>query len=479
MLLGAAAALASAGLILLVYRAGPVAAVLLIAALAVLALALMRPLAGLVVAVALIPLELQTVPVGGVFNLTPTKAMFIAAALGWLIRCTAARERLIDLETPLAKPLVAMMAAAAVGLPLAADRMAVIKVLGMWAIIFVLYQMIVAEGRRSAVRWLIGALVLAGAAAGLMAVLGIAPNYAERASAAADPDALRAYGPFASPNILAGFLVLAIPAAVVFALRGPALLRPLAVAAVGLAAAGALLSASRGGAVAAVGALAALMVWRPARRPAVALVGIVLATTLVGGANPIGELKPLERLINRTDAPLEENPRLTQWEHAVGVFAENPLTGVGLANYYTTAPQYRSGAVINPVSKQPSERLAHPHNLGLAIASELGVVGLLALVWLGAALIRVLVSAYRRSSGIDRGLAAAIAATIVGLTVHNSVDFLLGEGVIAWMAILLAGCAVVLSRPGAQPAAERASPPSRALPAYPSATRRPSAVALR
>ncbi len=92
------------------------------------------------------------------------------------------------------------------------------------------------------------------------------------------------------------------------------------------------------------------------------------------------------------------------------------------------------------------------------------------------ALVRLLLRAYRDASGIDRGLVLAIAAALLALTLQGMVDYTLRLNLIVATVMLLAGCAVVLSRLSGSPRASQASlaredPPDGPL-VYPAAASR-------
>ncbi|MFF9036568.1 O-antigen ligase family protein [Streptomyces sp. NPDC014892] len=181
-------------------------------------------------------------------------------------------------------------------------------------------------------------------------------------------------------------------------------------------------SFSRGAWIAAAAACGLQVVLAGLRRAvavfaAVAAVGVVL----VGGLG-IGSTMLQDRIssITRvTDAPDQSvTDRYTMWAAAVGMWREQPLTGVGLKGF----PEHRdsnaslalsSGSDIagagTAYQKQP---LLSPHNMYLLVLSEQGLIGLLALggSWLALAVCgaRGLVRARREAgngawAGDDRG----------------------------------------------------------------------------
>lgn len=159
-------------------------------------------------------------------------------------------------------------------------------------------------------------------------------------------------------------------------------------------------------------------------------VGAVLAAAgviLVGGFG-VGTAMLQERISSITqvtDAPDQSvTDRYTMWAAAVGMWREQPLTGVGLKGF----PEHRDAHASLALSsgsdtdgagaafvRQP---LLSPHNMYLLILAEQGLIGLLALAggWL-ALLVCALRRVWRTASGLDCGLVAC------GLLVWLLVDF--------------------------------------------------------
>ncbi|GAB2906346.1 O-antigen ligase family protein [Streptomyces heilongjiangensis] len=204
----------------------------------------------------------------------------------------------------------------------------------------------------------------------------------------------------------------------------------------------------------------------------VAAVGVVL----VGGLG-IGSQMLQERISSITrvaDAPDQSvTDRYTMWAAAVGMWREQPLTGVGLKGF----PEHRDGHASLALSsgsdiagagtayqKQP---LLSPHNMYLLVLSEQGLVGLVTLAgsWLALAvcglrgLVRVRRSPGGRRGGLDCGLVACglIAWVLVDFgyadiggptTVLTAVCF----GLVAWWALADRTAAGAVPPAGAVPA---------------------------
>ncbi|KKD03245.1 O-antigen ligase family protein [Streptomyces sp. WM6386] len=191
------------------------------------------------------------------------------------------------------------------------------------------------------------------------------------------------------------------------------------------------LSFSRGAWIAtAVTCTVQLMLAGLRRALRVGAVMMALGVILVGGSG-VGSAMLQERISSITqvtDAPDQSvTDRYTMWAAAVGMWREQPLTGVGLKGF----PEHRDAHASLALSagsdtegagaafrKQP---LLSPHNMYLLILSEQGLIGLLALAggWLALLVcgLRGLARVRRSGPGLDCGLVAC------GLLVWQLTDF--------------------------------------------------------
>jgi O-antigen ligase len=102
--------------------------------------------------------------------------------------------------------------------------------------------------------------------------------------------------------------------------------------------------------------------------------------------------------------------RVFIWSRAVEVIRDHPLRGVGFGNYQRAAGPYYDRA--DPAF--PMRTWAH--NLELSTLAETGPLGLLALLWLLAAAVRMLL---RSTSPFAAGALAAFAAWVTMAQVHD------------------------------------------------------------
>ncbi|MFF3937847.1 O-antigen ligase family protein [Streptomyces phaeofaciens] len=216
------------------------------------------------------------------------------------------------------------------------------------------------------------------------------------------------------------------------------------------------LSFSRGAWIATVVACSVQLALAGLRRAlTVAAVAAAAGVVLVGGFG-VGSAMLQERISSITqvgDAPDQSvTDRYTMWAAAVGMWREQPLTGVGLKGF----PEHRDAHASLALSsgsdtdgagsgfvRQP---LLSPHNMYLLILSEQGLIGLLALAggWLAllACGLRGWWAVRRAGPGLDCALVAC------GLLLWQLTDFMYADiggpstvltavvlGVVAWWAL--------------------------------------------
>ena len=121
--------------------------------------------------------------------------------------------------------------------------------------------------------------------------------------------------------------------------------------------------------------------------------------------------------------------RLDLWQSSLEMVRDHPLLGIGLDNFaYLYQQVYlREGAVAEP-------NLSHPHNWLLHVWLELGLLGLVAFVWL---LMRVLAACARGADGTEtRWLVAGACGSMADLLVHGFIDnsyFLVDLAFVFWL----------------------------------------------
>jgi O-antigen ligase len=242
----------------------------------------------------------------------------------------------------------------------------------------------------------------------------------------------RVHGTYTSPNHLALLLGRALPFLLALAWLLPHL-RPFRLAAAALCGLALLLSFSLGGWLGT--GLAGLLVvgLLGGRRPLAVLLlaGVLAASILLAVA-------PVERLAGRLD-PTRGTAlvRVQLWQAALELIREQPLLGIGLDNFL-----YRYAALLPPtLGMEPN--LSHPHNLVLQAWLQLGLLGVVALGWLLAAIVRSLGPHLGATAApTHRALAVGALGSMVDFVAHGLVDnsyFLVDMAMIFWLTSAVAG----------------------------------------
>ncbi|MGQ9524721.1 MAG: O-antigen ligase family protein [Armatimonadota bacterium] len=268
---------------------------------------------------------------------------------------------------------------------------------------FLLAVQMVGHGRSHVLAW--GVV----ASAGLQGLLALR-EYAA-ACLAGDPT-WRAFGTLPNPNVLASFLLTALPVSVTLCVRMPRPLQVLAGGAVLVQFAGLMLTGSRGGWLAAGVGLLCWLVFsaRHMNREAwrrLAVLGLLCAVVI-----PLASI-PLRSRVVGAGAPSQGDSskfRVLTWLGTLDAIRERPLLGAGAGTFEVLYP---------PHARAGFTRMAH--NSYLQIAAELGIVGLALWLWtIGTVLWTGL-----RGQDTPQGpaLRAAGAAGLLGTAAHNLVDY--------------------------------------------------------
>jgi O-antigen ligase len=131
--------------------------------------------------------------------------------------------------------------------------------------------------------------------------------------------------------------------------------------------------------------------------------------------------------------------RLQLWRASWAMFRDHPWLGVGPDNFLY---QYRGRYILPSAWQEP--HLSHAHNLLLSYATRLGVVGLVAGVWLQVAFWRRALTLPRVADRDWRGLALGLMGSMAYTLAHGMVDastffvdlafaFLLTLGLVQWL----------------------------------------------
>jgi putative inorganic carbon (HCO3(-)) transporter len=388
-------------------------------------------------------------------------------ALAWLAR--GVRRRELHIQTgPVVIAIVAMVALAGLSVGYALDKAAAVKETLKWLELLLALVIVVDLVRDArAARWVIGAMLVAGAAeatyGAVQFVTGSGP------AAFGLQGALRAFGHFDQPNPFAGYLTTILPLAVCMALcrANPLLYRALALAASGLLLVGIGLSQSRGAWLgAAVAAVCLLLAWSAFTRRLLiplALGGALLLALAVSGALPASITDRLSQAIAyfgvfdvRNVDVTSDNwavvERMAHWQAGWYMFLDHLWLGVGAGNYAQAYPAYYVSSWVEP--------LGHAHNYYLNMLAELGIIGgsllvvLLFLTYrhLGGALVR----SEAQSNTFWRAVLAGVFGGLIVFCVHNLFDSLFVHSVNMQIGVLL-GLGLVAARYLTAPRGQRSA----------------------
>jgi O-antigen ligase len=372
-----------------------------------------QPLVGPVVVGAALPFFFFARPLIGPLGVTPPG---LALVLSWL--AIAVRHRALTLRwpsSPYDRPLALFLVASLASLlvteyPLLSARELRALIFEPIAF-FILLQTLRGSPRLALTGFIVGATVTAIAAIAQIA-LGLGGTEAEGVR--------RAQAWYPSANHLALMLGRAWP----FLLAGGLVYARwlwLPALSVGL---GLLLTFSTGGWLGSVAATIAVVWLLRGRAAALRLAtSALMVGALVSGAAVAGALP--ERL-----NPLRQTGgfRVDLWVSSLQMIRDHPLLGVGLDNFVYLYQQVylREGAAAEP-------NLSHPHNWVLHMWLELGLLGLIAFVWLLERFVRQVLKS-------RTWIVAGAAGAIVDMLVHGAIDnsyFLVDLAFVFWLCLVL------------------------------------------
>jgi O-antigen ligase len=163
-----------------------------------------------------------------------------------------------------------------------------------------------------------------------------------------------------------------------------------------------------------VAGVMALALSRHAPRATVVLIAslIVIDIAIIGAW--FGVERTLQRIAETTAQQVEE--RVDPSVYAVKIFEDYPLFGTGGGTFYTAFTRYRGHDI--------DAYYDHVHNDYVQFLTETGAIGiaLMGLFALGALACAVLTQ-WRRSDPLLRGVAFGVVMGITALGIHSTVDF--------------------------------------------------------
>lgn len=467
------------GLALAFLPLGPIVAAIVLCG--VVLIVFIQPLVGVALMLAAGPLgALENIALGLTF-LDSGQFLFLLTACAWLAR-GARRRRILLPDTPLNIPLALFTAFTALTLLQSTSLVFGVKEVLKWLeiaiVMFLAIDLIYSRGRvpgddrkvgdslSTGLRWLVGALLLAGLSQALVglwqfALRGDGPEHFRILGG----EFYRAYGTFEQPNPFGGFMawmtVLGLGAlggvgmvwwrkrTLTLERRHMAWWLGVGVATVATALA-LLFSWSRGAWLGfAAGGATMLFFWPRKRRWGVLLISGAAVAILLGwqlGLVPapvsarLGGFAEDLRLgdvrgVDINDANYSVIERLAHWQAALNMARENLWLGVGFGNY---EPAYDDYDLIN--WPQP---LGHAHNYYLNLLAETGVIGLgLYLVVWGTIFVQT-VKVGDQLPWPQRGLALGLLGVWTTLSVHHLLDKLYVNNLYLHIGVML-GILIIL-----------------------------------
>jgi putative inorganic carbon (HCO3(-)) transporter len=418
-----------------------------------------RPQLGVCAGIASVPLDVLHAS-GGSFQLTALKALLVLSAGAIVLRAIGARHpadrlKLDPLLIAYGLGLVWMLT----GFAHARDPAIILKMLVTWAA-FGIVALYVANGTPRQIRQVLWSIVVSAAATSLFA---IANGSAQQARDSASAVEGRATGSFTHPNQLAFFLVMALPTALIMAVRpGRTAQRLFAGGSATVIFVALVLTLTRGAFIGIGVALIVMLTWAPFRR-VIATTLILLGVIAAVNFNTISHSKEINLVgariatIGNSEEANQNNERLRIWSTVPQIWSDHPLFGIGLGNFHSYSLQYGLSE-----GGQPFE---HAHNITLTVLVEQGPPGLVLFLLTLFFAVRAGLVALRRRESPTFPLALAVIAGLAGLFVNGLTDYPPGDApnmalILIEMGVLLA-CARQISAespaPGGRPRRPAAS----------------------
>jgi len=442
-----------AGLGLILARAPLSVATLLVLGATGCLLLLRFPVLGLCALAFAVPFgSLRSMSVGGI-HVTLAHPILFATACAWIARNMALR-RAPARRSPVFPAVMALIAVCSLSLLKARDLSAAATELMKWvefALLLVLVPDVV--GTRAS-RWLVAALLIAGAAQGLLGIYQFLYQVGPPGFVLLGRY-MRAHGTFEQPNPYGGYLGMLIPLAAAMVLTrwrkvpgesvslwGERLLWVLALGSLVVMTAGLAMSWSRGALLGVLAGLALMLVALARRAWPVLLalaIGCLLLYPFWQPFVPMDYVSRLEdtttylgqdlSLIEIDDANFAVIERLAHWQAAWRMFSSSPWIGVGVGQYPSAYPAFAVARWQDP--------LGHAHNYYLHTLAETGLVGFAAYVCFLLAALRTAWRGARNEAGWRRVLALGALGMVGHVLTHSLVDNLYVHDMYLQIALLL------------------------------------------
>jgi Tfp pilus assembly protein PilF len=164
--------------------------------------------------------------------------------------------------------------------------------------------------------------------------------------------------------------------------------------------------------------------------------------------------------VTEVDKAVSTNARFHMYRNTIDMIKDNFLVGVGFGNFKYVYPRYRDR--VEWALSGLNTRVEQAHNEYLQIFSEVGLIGLLAFLWILTGIGRMVLEIVRMKAFSSRGMVGlALATGITGALVQSFFDFNLqnpASGVAFW---IMVGFLELVYRSEKEALGHPASPPFR------------------
>lgn len=143
--------------------------------------------------------------------------------------------------------------------------------------------------------------------------------------------------------------------------------------------------------------------------------------------------------------------RQAQWSETLLMLSDRPIMGGGLANYQNSIESYHSSGITIYDKWQPVEIFLYPHNIMLNFWTEIGLFGLLSIIWIfiiiGVLLYRINIKKKwlpKYKKDYITNLSLGIATAFIVLIIHGIVDVPYFKNDLSILFWLLIGITIVI-----------------------------------
>jgi O-antigen ligase len=411
-------------------RMSPLAGLALPVAMAVVVVIWREPIRGVQLALLSIPMESLHADFGS-FGLSTAVAILLVTAVIGSFRWVQGR---VEPWVPTAfVAMCALIGSALFGFGVAQETLAVAKILVIWVALTIVGVM-VANASLIDRRRMLWCLTFAAGITGAIAVShGAQQEILDGGTLATN----RAEATFSQPNVLAFFLVLAIPVAIVLTIEARRWARVLAMLAAALAIAGLVLTLSRTGLLGGMLSLCVMLLWQPFRRASLVALAALLAFGLFNltSIERSPEVTVVGKRLSTLDSSgaVSNDPRSRIYTTAPKMFFNNLPFGVGEGNFEAASARY-------DLHDPEGYLYEHAHDVPLTIAVELGIPGLIAIAWMWCAIGVLVIKAIKARARPREGpIGLATAASVLAILPSSIGDYPVRTDVIAATFLILIG----------------------------------------